>query len=139
AGHPEIYFTLHVCRGNAFGMWMSEGGYDSVARRIFQRVPNFDALALEYDTPRAGSLQALRDVPDDKVVILGLVSTKTDEMESATELEGRIDEASQYFPREQLAVSTQCGFASAAMGNPIAWETQERKLKLVADVAHSAL
>jgi 5-methyltetrahydropteroyltriglutamate--homocysteine methyltransferase len=130
------HFTLHLCRGNFAGRWMGEGGYQAISRRVFQRATNFDAFALEYDSPRAGSFDPLEDVPDDKVVILGLVSSKYDELEAPEQLVARIDEAAKVFPREQLALSTQCGFASSVPGNPIAWETQERKLKLVADVAH---
>lgn len=139
ADHENVFFTLHICRGNMAGMFLAEGGYDTISRQIFPRVPNFDALSLEYDSDRAGSFEPLQDVPDDKIVILGLVSTKTDQLESPAALRARIDGAAEYFPREQLALSTQCGFASGAVGNPIAWETQERKLALVAEVAHDAL
>jgi 5-methyltetrahydropteroyltriglutamate--homocysteine methyltransferase len=139
AGHPGIYFTLHICRGNLDGLWLASGGYDIVSRLIFPRVDNFDALALEYDNDRAGGFEPLADVPDDKVVILGLISTKTNDLESLDALRRRVDKAANHFPREQLAVSTQCGFASAATGNPITWETQEHKLALVAELANEAL
>jgi 5-methyltetrahydropteroyltriglutamate--homocysteine methyltransferase len=136
---PEMYFSLHVCRGNLDGMWLASGGYDAIAERVFPRVPHFDALALEYDTDRTGGFEPLAHVPDDKVVILGLVSTKSDELEDPQALRQRITDACRYFPRDQLALSTQCGFASAASGNPISWLMQEQKLQLVADVAHDSL
>ncbi|HTX09307.1 MAG TPA: cobalamin-independent methionine synthase II family protein [Solirubrobacteraceae bacterium] len=138
ADHPGVRFTLHICRGNFAGRWLAEGGYEAVSRKIFPRAGNFDAFALEYDGPRAGSFDALAHVPDDKLVILGLVSTKTDELEEKEELLARIQEAARFVPRDRLALSTQCGFASSVPGNPIAWETQERKLRLVAEVASEA-
>ncbi len=92
----------------------------------------------EYDDWRSGSFEPLRDVPTDKRVVLGLVSTKQDTVESADALLKRIEEASRFFPREQLAISPQCGFASAANGNPISEATQEAKLRLVGEVARRA-
>lgn len=139
AGFPDIHFCLHVCRGNFDGRWLASGGYEAIARQVFTRVPNYDALALEYDSDRTGGFEPLELVPDDKVVILGLVSTKTDELEDPDQIRDRIDDAARHFPREQLALSTQCGFASAVSGNPIDWSTQEQKLKLVADIAHESL
>jgi 5-methyltetrahydropteroyltriglutamate--homocysteine methyltransferase len=136
---PDIYFTLHVCRGNFDGMWLASGGYDAIAREVFTRVPHFDALALEYDSDRTGGFEPLAQVPEDKVVILGLVSTKSDKLEDKGQIRERIGDAARYFPRDQLALSTQCGFASAASGNPIGWPVQEQKLKLVADIAHESL
>jgi methionine synthase II (cobalamin-independent) len=132
-------FVMHMCRGNNRGRWLAEGGYESISRRVFQRAVSFDGFALEYDSPRAGSLEVLRDVPEDKTVILGLVSSKTDAVEAAEEISSRLDEAAGHFPREQLALSTQCGFASEDAGNPVTPEHQRAKLELVADVAHSCL
>jgi 5-methyltetrahydropteroyltriglutamate--homocysteine methyltransferase len=132
-------FVMHMCRGNNRGRWLAEGGYESISRQVFQRATRFDGFALEYDSPRAGSLEVLRDVPDDKTVILGLVSTKTDEVEAREAVAARLDEAAGYFPREQLALSTQCGFASEDAGNPVTPEHQRAKLELVAEVAHSCL
>jgi methionine synthase II (cobalamin-independent) len=131
--------VMHMCRGNNRGRWLAEGGYESISRQVFQRADNFDGFALEYDSPRAGSLEVLRDVPDDKTVILGLVSTKTDEVEAREQIAARLEEAAGFFPREQLALSTQCGFASEDAGNPVTPEHQRAKLRLVADVAHSCL
>jgi 5-methyltetrahydropteroyltriglutamate--homocysteine methyltransferase len=135
---PGVHFAMHLCRGNNHGRWLAEGGYEAISRRIFPRATNIDAFALEYDSPRAGSFEALADVPDDKTVILGLVSTKSERLEDPDALAARIDEAAQHFPREQLAISTQCGFASEQSGNPISPDVQEAKLRLVADVAHRA-
>lgn len=135
-GFPELTFGLHLCRGNNEGRWLSEGGYESISRAVFGQARSYDVFLLEYDDYRSGSFEALADVPEDKTVVLGLVSTKRSEIEDAGALEARIDEASRYFPREQLALSTQCGFASVAKGNPIDEGAQEAKLRLVAEVAH---
>jgi 5-methyltetrahydropteroyltriglutamate--homocysteine methyltransferase len=90
---------------------------------------------LEYDDERSGSFEPLADLPDDKVVVLGLLSTKHDELESDEVLDAKIAEAARFHPREQMAVSTQCGFASVAVGNEISEATQERKLRAVAELA----
>jgi 5-methyltetrahydropteroyltriglutamate--homocysteine methyltransferase len=138
ADASEITFGLHLCRGNNAGHWMSAGGYEAISREVFARAMRYHIFLLEYDTPRAGSFEPLRDVPADKRVVLGLVSTKTDALETSEALIARIDEAARYFPREQMALSTQCGFASVVAGNPIAEATQEKKLRLVAEVARRA-
>ena len=132
---PGVSFGLHLCRGNYDSDWISTGTYDTISKQLFQRATNYDAFLLEYDDERSGSFSALGDVPDDKVVVLGLVSTKFDRMEPADQLAARINEASGFFPREQLALSTQCGFASAGPGNQISEDAQENKLRLVAEVA----
>jgi 5-methyltetrahydropteroyltriglutamate--homocysteine methyltransferase len=136
---PGIRFVMHLCRGNNRGRWLAEGGYESISRAVFRRATNFDGFALEYDSPRAGSFEALRDVPDDTSVILGLVSTKTAEIEDAGAVERRLRQAATFVPAEQLAVSTQCGFASEDHGNPLNVAAQRAKLRLVADVAHRCL
>jgi 5-methyltetrahydropteroyltriglutamate--homocysteine methyltransferase len=133
---PGVRLGIHLCRGNNVGMWMSEGGYDSIAKALFQRTPAFDAYLLEYDDYRSGSFEPLADAPRDKEVVLGLVSTKKAGMEEPQELRARIEDAGRFFPREQMALSTQCGFASNSAGNPISEEAEEDKLRLVADVAH---
>jgi 5-methyltetrahydropteroyltriglutamate--homocysteine methyltransferase len=133
---PGVTFGLHYCRGNFKGAWFGEGDYGPVARDLFGRASNFQRLLLEYDDARSGSFEALRAVPNDKIVVLGLVSTKTRVVEQADELIRRIDDASRYFPRNQLALSTQCGFASVLEGNPLTAEIQEAKLRMVAEVAH---
>jgi methionine synthase II (cobalamin-independent) len=124
--------------GNTVGMWMASGGYDYIAGALFERARAFDAYFLEYDDARSGSFGPLAKVPDDKQVVLGLVSTKRPELETRDELRARIDEAGRFFPHDQLGVSTQCGFASVAEGNPIDEHAEELKLRLVADVAHAA-
>ena len=131
-----VTFGLHLCRGNNAGHWLSTGGYEAISREVFARATRFDIFLLEYDSPRAGSFAPLADVAGDKRVALGLVSTKSDELEMPDALIARIDEAARHFPREQMALSTQCGFASVLAGNPIAEATQEKKLRLVAEVAH---
>lgn len=133
---PGVYFGIHFCRGNYTGHWMSSGGYGAIAS-AFSQIPSYDALLLEYDSDRAGDFEPLRSVPDDKVVVLGLVSTKTGELEAADVVSQRVGEAAQVFPREQLALSTQCGFASEVAGNPLTEDQQEAKLQLVADVARA--
>ena len=136
ADAPRITFGLHMCKGNNAGHWMSKGGYEAISRQVFPRLTRYNVILLEYDDARSGSFEALRDIPRDKTVVLGLVSTKTDRLESAEGLIARIEEASKYFPREQLALSPQCGFASIMTGNPISEVVQQKKLQLVADVAH---
>jgi 5-methyltetrahydropteroyltriglutamate--homocysteine methyltransferase len=133
---PGVSFALHMCRGNNAGKWMAEGGYEAISKQVFRRAERYDTLLLEYDDWRSGSFESLADIPSGKRVVLGLVSTKTDELEPVAGLEARINEAARYVPREQLALSTQCGFASVMTGNPIREETQPAKLKLVADMAH---
>jgi 5-methyltetrahydropteroyltriglutamate--homocysteine methyltransferase len=138
AGVPGVTFGLHLCRGNNAGAWMASGGYESISKQVFQRARKFDIFLLEYDSPRAGNFEPLADLPSDKRVVLGLISTKTDSLEAQADLIARIDEAARFFPRDRMALSTQCGFASVAAGNPIRPETQPAKLKLVADTAHRA-
>jgi len=133
-----VTFGLHLCRGNNAGAWMASGGYESISKQVFQRARKFDIFLLEYDSPRAGNFEPLADLPSDKRVVLGLISTKTDSLEAQADLIARIDEAARFFPRDRMALSTQCGFASVAAGNPIRPETQPAKLKLVADTAHQA-
>jgi 5-methyltetrahydropteroyltriglutamate--homocysteine methyltransferase len=136
AGVSGVTFGLHLCRGNNAGHWLSTGGYEAISKEVFARATRYEIFLLEYDSPRAGSFEPLTDVPQDKCVVLGLVSTKSDDLETPAVLIARIGEAARYFPRAQMALSTQCGFASVLAGNPIAEATQEKKLRLVADVAH---
>jgi 5-methyltetrahydropteroyltriglutamate--homocysteine methyltransferase len=124
---------VHLCRGNGMGAWLSSGGYDPIAEKVFAL--QADRLLLEYDTDRAGTFEPLRSVPTDKVVVLGLVSTKTPELEPRDDLLRRLDAAAAYVPMERLALSPQCGFASDFRGNPITEADQWRKLELVASVA----
>jgi 5-methyltetrahydropteroyltriglutamate--homocysteine methyltransferase len=127
-------FGLHICRGNRASMWHREGGYDAIAERLFNGL-KFDRLLLEYDSPRAGSFEPLRFVPKGVTIVLGLITTKTGEVESVSELQRRIDEAARYVPQEQLALSPQCGFASSIKGNPLGQAEQEAKLARIVEVA----
>ena len=127
---------VHVCRGNYKGMYLSEGGYDSVAERFFGRT-SVDHFLLEFDTPRAGSFGPLRHVPKDKGVVLGLVSSKTPALETLDDLRRRADEAARYIDRARLAISPQCGFASTLGGNPVTEADERAKLKLCVDAARA--
>jgi 5-methyltetrahydropteroyltriglutamate--homocysteine methyltransferase len=137
ADRPKgMTLALHTCRGNYQGHWMAEGGYDPIAERVFNGI-DVDAFFLEYDSPRAGGFEPLRFVPKDKVVVLGLVSTKTPELESADVLKKRIEEAARYVPLDRLCISPQCGFSSNYLGNPVTIDDEKRKLELVVKVAES--
>jgi 5-methyltetrahydropteroyltriglutamate--homocysteine methyltransferase len=125
---------MHICRGNFRSAWAAEGGYDPVAEILFNEF-KLDGFFLEYDSPRAGSFSPLRFVPKDKKIALGLVTTKTGEMEAAGEIKRRIDEAARYVPLEQLALSPQCGFSSTVLGNNITVDAEIEKLCLVVNVA----
>ena len=125
---------MHLCRGNFRSRWMAAGGYDTVAERLFNRT-KVDAFFLEYDTPRAGDFAPLRFVPANKIVVLGLISTKTPILEQKDSLKRRIAEAARFVPLERLALSPQCGFASTVAGNVLSAEDQTRKLGLVVEVA----
>ncbi len=133
---PALTIGMHLCRGNNQGKWLGEGGYDAVAERIFGGL-DIDYFCLEYDSPRAGSFEPLRFMPADKVVVLGLISSKTAMLESGDELRRRIDEASRYVPLERLCLSPQCGFASTAPGNPVTPDDQRRKLDLLVTTART--
>jgi 5-methyltetrahydropteroyltriglutamate--homocysteine methyltransferase len=132
---PTLRIGMHLCRGNRGGQWHSEGSYDAVAERLFNAL-DIPFYFLEYDSPRAGTFTPLRLVPAHKSVVLGLVSTKTDEIKQKDALRKRIDEAARFVALERLAVSPQCGFASVDTGNPISPQMQERKLRLVVELAH---
>ena len=129
-------FAMHLCRGNKGGQWMGEGGYDYISDLVFERV-NVDAFFLEYDTPRAGDFRPLRHVPKDREVVLGLVSSKTPELELAESLKKRLSEAEKYISMDYVCLSPQCGFASSFPGNPLTLAHQEAKLRRVVEVAES--
>jgi len=133
---PGVTFGFHLCRGNQASRWLAQGSYEPVAPVLFRKI-KAQRLLLEYDDPRSGSFEPLRHVPDDKVVVLGLVTTKTSRLETFEELVERIGEASGYVPLARLALSPQCGFASSMMGNRISVEDQKQKLRLVAATARS--
>ncbi|MEI4272614.1 5-methyltetrahydropteroyltriglutamate--homocysteine S-methyltransferase [Klenkia sp. LSe6-5] len=135
AGRPEgLTVTTHMCRGNFRSSWAAEGGYDFVAEALFGSL-EVDGFFLEFDDARSGGFEPLRLVPPGKRVVLGLVTTKRPELESADDLKRRIDEAAQYVPLEQLALSPQCGFSSTVEGNALTRDEQVRKLELVVETA----
>jgi 5-methyltetrahydropteroyltriglutamate--homocysteine methyltransferase len=133
-GFPGVTFGIHLCRGNQRSQWHREGTYDAIAERLFNELP-YQRFLLEYDSPRAGGFAPLRYVPKDKVVVLGLVSTKVPELETVDALLRRIEEAAKHVPLERLAVSPQCGFGSDVVGNLISENDQKRKLERVVEVA----
>jgi len=137
-GSPGVTVGLHMCRGNARSRWHAEGSYEAIAEKAFSQL-DVDRFLLEYDTERAGGFEPLRFVPKEKVVVLGLISSKVPDLESIDELRRRIEEAAKYVPIENLAISPQCGFASTQLGNLLMWEEQRRKLELVAEVARKVL
>jgi 5-methyltetrahydropteroyltriglutamate--homocysteine methyltransferase len=132
--HPGIEFGIHLCRGNNQSKFYASGGYDPIAAQIFRRT-RFQRFLLEYDDARSGNFEPLRHVPDDRTVVLGLVTTKKGVLEREDELTRRISEAAAYVPMERLALSPQCGFASTEQGNHLTAAEQEAKLRLVAKTA----
>jgi 5-methyltetrahydropteroyltriglutamate--homocysteine methyltransferase len=134
--HPgNITFGIHICRGNNQSRFYASGDYEPISR-IFSQT-RFQRFLLEYDDARSGGFEPLRHVPEDRFVVLGLVTTKKPQLESADELRHRIEEAARYFPLERLALSPQCGFASTIEGNVITPADQRSKLELVASVARA--
>ena len=131
---PDMVVSMHLCRGNFRSMHIASGGYDPVAEVLFNQI-NVDAYFMEYDTERAGTFAPLRFVPKGKTVVLGLVTSKTGELESKDALKRRIEEAAKLVPLEQLAISPQCGFASTEEGNLLTVEQQWAKLALCVEVA----
>jgi methionine synthase II (cobalamin-independent) len=130
----DMVVCMHLCRGNFAGAWVAEGGYDPIAELLFNEI-DVDGYFLEYDSPRAGSFAPLRFLPKGKVAVLGLVTTKSPELETKDALKRRIDEASRYAPIEQLALSPQCGFSSGIGGNAMTVADEIAKLKLVVETA----
>ena len=135
AGHPGVTFALHICRGNNQSKFYAAGDYGPIAR-IFERT-KFDRFLLEYDDERSGGFAPLQHVPEDRVVVLGLVTTKKPALEPEEELKQRVAEASRHVPLERLALSPQCGFASTMEGNRLTIDDERRKLELVGRVARS--
>jgi len=129
-----IVFGLHICRGNNQSMFYVSGGYDPIVEKVFRKT-KFHRFLLEYDDERSGTFELLRFVPEDRIVVLGLVTTKKMRLESQEELIQRIKEAAKYVRLERLALSPQCGFASTWEGNRMTPEVQRQKLKLVARTA----
>src|SRR5262249_26787956 len=129
-----VTLGMHICRGNNRSQWLAEGGYEPIAEQLFNRI-GVDRFLLEYDTDRAGGFEPLRLMPKDKIVVLGLVTTKSGALESQDALLWRIDQASKFVDLDRLALSPQCGFASGIFGNLLSWDDQRRKLELVVDTA----
>jgi 5-methyltetrahydropteroyltriglutamate--homocysteine methyltransferase len=130
----DVIVGIHFCRGNKRSAWGAEGSYEPIADKAFGSL-KMDRYLLEFDSERAGGFEPLRFVPKGKTVVLGLVTTKEPQLETQDELLRRIEQASKYVPLENLALSTQCGFASAASGNLLSWDDMQRKLELVAKTA----
>jgi 5-methyltetrahydropteroyltriglutamate--homocysteine methyltransferase len=131
--HPDITFGLHLCRGNNQSKFYARGDYGPITR-VFRNT-GFQRFLLEYDDERSGGFEPLSQVPDERIIVLGLVSSKRAALESKEELIGRIKEASTVIPLERLALSPQCGFASTMEGNLLTPDDQEAKLRLVAETA----
>lgn len=136
AATPGIAVSLHLCKGNFRSMWAASGGYGWLAKQIFDRTPHVDTYLLEFDDERSGDFAPLAALPDDKQVVLGLISTKRNELEPLDALSARIDDAARWVDRERIGVSPQCGFASVAAGaNLISPAMQAAKLIQVAELA----
>jgi 5-methyltetrahydropteroyltriglutamate--homocysteine methyltransferase len=136
ANRPDLTVAMHFCRGNNRSAWAAQGSYEPIAERVFGEV-EVDRFLLEYDTERAGGFEPLRFVPPGKTAVLGLVTTKVPTLEPRDELLRRIDQAAKYLPLEQLALTTQCGFASTSKGNLLSVDDQRRKLDLVVETAQA--
>jgi 5-methyltetrahydropteroyltriglutamate--homocysteine methyltransferase len=136
-GRPaDLTVTMHVCRGNFRSTWIASGGYEPVAETLLSKL-NIDGYFLEYDTERAGGFEPLRFLPKgNKVVVLGLITSKSGTLEKKDDVKRRIDEATKFVPLEQLALSPQCGFASTEEGNVLTEEAQWAKLAEIVEIAH---
>jgi 5-methyltetrahydropteroyltriglutamate--homocysteine methyltransferase len=131
----DMAVAIHTCRGNFKSTWLASGSYDYVAETVFSRL-NVDAFFLEYDTDRAGGFEPLRYLPKgNKIVVVGVITSKSGELEKKDDIKRRLEEASKYAPLDQLAVSPQCGFASTEEGNILTEEEQWAKLRLAVEVA----
>jgi 5-methyltetrahydropteroyltriglutamate--homocysteine methyltransferase len=130
----DMTVVMHTCRGNFRSSWMAAGGYDAVSEAVFSAI-DVDGLFLEYDDERSGGFAPLANVPRDRKVVLGLVSSKRGKLEGRDELMRRVEEAARYLPIENLGLSPQCGFASTLHGNDLTRDDQRRKLELIVEVA----
>lgn len=129
-----VTFGIHLCRGNNQSKYYASGGYEPIAA-VFERT-KFNRFLLEYDDARSGGFEPLQHVPEDRTVVLGLVTSKKPMLEKKDELKARIQDATKYLPLERLALSSQCGFASTEEGNLLTAEEQAAKLRLVTETAH---
>jgi 5-methyltetrahydropteroyltriglutamate--homocysteine methyltransferase len=136
-GKPaDMVITTHVCRGNFRSTWISEGGYEPVAETLLAKL-NYDGYFLEYDTARAGGFEPLRFLPrGNKIVVLGLVTTKSGTLEKKDDVRRRIEEATKFAPVDQLCLSPQCGFASTEEGNVLAEDEEWAKLRMIVELAN---
>ncbi len=125
---------MHLCRGNFQSTFVASGGYEPVAEILFNEI-GIGAYFMEYDTERAGGFEPLRFVPKGKIVVLGLVTSKSGQLEFKDELKRRIDEAAKFIPLDQLCLSPQCGFASTEEGNLLTEDEQWAKLARIVEVA----
>ncbi|MCL4301355.1 MAG: cobalamin-independent methionine synthase II family protein [Anaerolineae bacterium] len=135
-GFPGITFGFHLCRGNQGSRWLTQGSYELIARPIFRNI-HAHRLLLEYDDERSGGFEPLREAPEDKMVVLGLVTTKTSRVETVPGLTTRIKEAAQFVPLERLALSPQCGFSTSIVGNRISVADEKRKLRTIVETVQS--
>ena len=131
----DMVVTTHVCRGNFRSTWISEGGYEPVAERLLGEC-NYDGYFLEYDTERAGGFEPLRFLPKGKkIVVVGLITSKSGTLEKKDDIKRRLDEAAKFAPLEQLCLSPQCGFASTEEGNILTEDQQLAKMREVIEIA----
>ncbi|MGZ3410934.1 MAG: 5-methyltetrahydropteroyltriglutamate--homocysteine S-methyltransferase [Xanthobacteraceae bacterium] len=130
----DMSIAVHVCRGNRLGYWQADTGYEFMADAIFRKM-RAPFYLLEFDSPRAGSLDALKFIPDGKGAVLGLVTTKNPALESIDDLTERVREATKYMPLDRLAISPQCGFSGDVRNRAMTIEQQTAKLRLVVDAA----
>lgn len=129
----DMKITMHICRGNFRSTWFSSGGYDPVAEILFGHC-NIDGFFLEYDSDRAGGFEPLKHIQKQQVA-LGLITSKFPQLEKFEDVKARVEEASQYVPKDQLCLSPQCGFASTEEGNALTEEEQWAKVRLIRDYA----
>jgi len=130
---PGVQFSVHICRGNHPDAWVARGGYDEIVKQVIRRAPHIDRFLLEYTSPGVGTFEPLAKAPTDKQIVLGLVASKSRDVEPQELLEQRIRDAAQYFPLEQLGLSSSCGFEN----NVCTAADQQAKLTRIATVAHS--
>jgi 5-methyltetrahydropteroyltriglutamate--homocysteine methyltransferase len=131
---PDMAVTMHLCRGNFRSSWIAQGGYEPIAELLFNGI-GVNGYFMEFDTERAGGFEPLRFVPQDKTVVLGLVTSKSGQLESKDDLKRRIDQAAKYVDLDQLCLSPQCGFASTEEGNVLAEDEQWAKLARIVEVS----
>jgi 5-methyltetrahydropteroyltriglutamate--homocysteine methyltransferase len=134
ADFPGVTFGVHLCRGNRRSMYHREGSYDAIAERLFGAL-HYDRFLLEYDTERAGGFEPLRFLPPGRTAVLGLVTTKVSDLETADQLKRRVADAARFVDPSQLAISPQCGFSSSIQGNLLGEDDQWRKLDVLREVA----